>query len=614
MWLWLCVASLRVHRWHRATYAPCKFDTRVRHVWSRYGLADTVASVVLLGLVGPAATVMWLLSQLLERVGLARVGPGVLDAALVAAEMTRWGYRSQVWAVGLVIVTDSVSAPEDVWHRIRRLLVVALGCVSAMAHALQPVWVTFRGMSTSADTFRGPLVCAEWIVLGSQAIGLDAAASSFANVPDRAWPHARMWIGGALLATVTHWEAHWMQALDSITPIIERAGAVAEVLATAVLLGAILRRLLLRGARRPAAAAAAATHSVPQTGVSNMPAHALAEGRQAFHPLPEPRRCAAFTDVLAAMTRRLPGLAATKRRPRGLAHWAFDSPRADSDAHVAAALREVLEPLPHCGAAFAGVGALVRAYMRAPSPLRLNAHEVAEHAAGWHLARPVGFDEYDPCGVPPYYELRDGAGQPVLLQLPLINVARRLTPAGVHDRLTKTVDADRLDRWYYDFTCCLHRVGVHHLATRRSQAEGMAVKARVLANLEWLAGRLRDYNVSPVASRRLLCAACSLPPVRTRVPGPFDEDRAIDSAEDAVLLTFAVRYVVSSNAAVYGPNRRGDNRPVGFLLTSLLPESCDALEVGDCGDGRIPCCIRAHARAVVSASAALCDDLTVMRF
>lgn len=298
----------------------------------------------------------------------------------------------------------------------------------------------------------------------------------------------------------------------------------------------------------------------------------------------------------------------------------FGAPPTDADTEIAAVLRQQLERLPTCGAAYVHIGQLVNECLHPPDVLRLCAVDVSEHAASWHLVWPAGCDAAAP--TPPYYDLYDGAGRPVRLQVPVVYNEMR----AVHG----TADADRLKalgEWHYELNGryewklpTASHTGNHGDSDDNdddddSAADGLGPAAalrQLTANVAWLQHALSGTfqteekrvpftDRSPnMLSPRLACEFCQDAGAMYNNDGPqFDSTGRLED-NVAVLLTFTVRYVLA----------RSKNEAPAFWLVPQLPDHCP----GGCAHGGVPCCNRAHARAVVPASTGPHADLTVLVF
>lgn len=568
---------------------PCTFDVRASHAADAAPWWAAPAAPALHALIGPAAAVVLQCTDVFYHTD-ARIPPWSIAAVLVPAVLARWGGWAERICGGSGRIVTSAQF-------------LALLAVARLSSPQGGVRLRFALAAGAA---------ARYIRWSAAAAGGGALAAASPGTHGREALVARRLLNALAVTLVCLVSAHTAALYSAYVWRVRRYAPQAA-------LPARYRRTEAPGALRRAADAAAW------------------RWLSWLAPLDE-----------RGVARKL-ALSCYSAPFRAPAAAPLDAPRADGDAAVAAVLREVFEPLPGCGAEFLALGLIVRAYLRAPSPLRMYLDDVAFHSAGWHLAPPDGWSGATATPLP-YYELRDGERRPVLLQMPLADCPVRAevwrTPP------TAPEDASPVVRWHYEigrwrsYRLPSPRRGPDRAEEREgpggdrgeddadrgaksgSGDEGdskrgreggsgggggatdasVAVRRRVHGNAQWLAEALpglfgRNYDPEaagrfsvPVSAPHRLCGKCPQPPVRALFPLTKPP-----VGNTALLLTFAVRYLIPCSLTGRG----------GFALVPQLPARCAPADAGGC-DGRAPCLVRAHPRATVPAEFAPFEDLTVL--
>ena len=575
--LWFVVALVKAVRRAHTTTVECTFDTSHTHTLPNSHRYVTCALVAATLFTGRAATLANLLGLEFHAV---RPLVETVTVVALALRWARWAHRASHAAVGVLTALwaaddtrSSGSLPGWAFGLTLALFVVANAYVKWKQPPTPEKWRKLVVAHAVATALFSIASAPFWANAGADAMtaSLPEEDERPNGLPDRAAAAAHRVTSTTVIVLLL--AAGCRQAAAGVSRLLVWALKVARSGAPSS-----TRRRLFEAVLRKAAATNGALVAV--LGENDTSSFSFAER---LHPT-------------------------ANRSPAALPAGWTDTPLADSDAHAAAALRAVLEPLPGCGTAYAPIGGYIREYARAPRTLGLHVDDVSEHAAGWHLARPPS---RFPSLPPAYYELRDGASQLVLLQLPVAGAA--ILPVrkdvSVDWATSGEVDASRPEEWYYDMSWWQQSKLPILEPTGNPVAD--FVRAKVAANVLWLSAKLpgalssegKGYRTR-AHTERDLCDQCSKAPDALFNALIFSHVKWV--ADRALLLSYTARYIPPHLAAK-------PTAPTGFVLVPHLPESCAHLPGGDCGDGAVPCRRRVHQRALVGAACEPFEDLTAMK-
>ena len=581
---------------HRREDVQCTFDARARHSHVVPPRVVALALGALVCVAGSANAVFLVSARVLQDAEM-RLPFWALRAAAAVSAALRFGlwWRPHGGKDSPVVdaSNDTDSQAMDVFH-------AAAACVAFSSAVVFGGRDAVENLRTLASVTVGILTASKTLVADLRSRGLYGRGLHVGG-------YAYYLKGAELLVVLAVLNAAAARAMWSL----DRTGALAECAAT------------LSGGANGAAAALAfwaaawplalrVTHNRSphraQTLRPQLPSRARRAIQWARRALE--RACVAWVDDEVEWLEGL-GLGSLQLPLDAPLQWPFGAPPAglhaydaDADAETRAALRTLLEPIPGCGAAHADIARVVRECLHEPSLVRLHAEDLSTRSKGWHLVRPAGLSDAFP--VPPYYDLYDGAKRPVLLQIPLAcGLAATLHDTSTGRKAAHIPPVHELPthQWYYEFNG--YHVWWTVPKTSRTD-ESKAALDRLAANVEWMSRSLPGvFSAYPeyvvyTGPHIGVCEACVY--VDSRFADSQDQFRHHDvlSNNVAVLLTFAVRLVVPQTAYM----------AARFLLVPTMPTHCP----GGCRDGSGPCCDRAHARAVVPASTAPLDDLTVLVF